>query len=172
MPNFEWDDNQTPLAYLITIRTYGTWFHGDERSSVDRHGQNIHNTPRVKSTKKLNRIMERNLVQGPFLLDAHCRGAVEAAIKEVCDHRLYQLFAVNVRTNHAHVVAAGQVRPERIATEFKSYSTRRMRDHGMVAPNRRVWSRGESTRYLWKERHVELAVNYVLYGQGDELPKF
>jgi len=172
MPNFDWDDDDAPLAYLITIRTYGTWLHGDERSSVDLHGQNLHDTPRVKPITKLNRIMERKLAQKPFLLDAPCRGAVEAAIKEVCDHRLHQLFAMNVRTNHAHVVVAGLMRPERIATDFKSYSTRRLRDQGLVASDRRVWSRGESTRYLWKERHVELAVNYVLYGQGDELPKF
>ncbi len=26
-----WDDNEWPLAYLITIRTYATWLHGDER---------------------------------------------------------------------------------------------------------------------------------------------
>ena len=172
MPNYDWDDNQAPLAYLITIRTYGTWLHGDERSSVDLHGQNLYDTPRVKPITKLNRIMQRKLEQEPFLLDAHGRGAVAAAIKEVCDHRLYQLFAINVRTNHAHVVAASEIRPERIATEFKSYSTRRLREQGLVASDRRVWSRGESTRYLWKERHVELAVNYVLYGQGDELPKF
>jgi REP element-mobilizing transposase RayT len=172
MPNFDWDDNQTPLAYLITIRTYGTWLHGDERSSVDRHGQNVRDTPRIKSIKKLNRIMERKLAHEPFLLDAHSRGAVEAAIKEVCDHRLYQLFAVNVRTNHAHVVVNGHVRPERMTTEFKSYATRRLRHERLIDLEQRVWSRGESTRYLWKERHVELAVNYVLYGQGDELPKF
>ena len=29
-----------PLAYLITIRSYGTWVHGDEKGSVDRHGFN------------------------------------------------------------------------------------------------------------------------------------
>ncbi|MEP7214250.1 MAG: hypothetical protein ABI791_14320 [Acidobacteriota bacterium] len=30
------NDTDTPLAYLITIRMYGTWLHGDERGSVDR----------------------------------------------------------------------------------------------------------------------------------------
>ena len=172
MPNFDWDDNQAPLAYLITIRTYGTWLHGDERSSVDLRGQNVYDTPRVKPIKKLNRIMERNLADEPFLLNAKSRGLVESALKEVCSHRLYRLLAINVRTNHAHAVVDGHLRPERMATEFKSYSTRRLRENGVIEGDRRVWSRGESTRYLWKERHVELAVNYVLYGQGDELPKF
>ena len=31
-----WNDTDTPLAYLITFRSYGTWLHGDERSSIDR----------------------------------------------------------------------------------------------------------------------------------------
>ena len=32
----EFQDRSTPLAYLITIRSYGTWLHGDERGSMDR----------------------------------------------------------------------------------------------------------------------------------------
>ena len=29
-----WNDTDTPLAYLITFRSYGTWLHGDERGST------------------------------------------------------------------------------------------------------------------------------------------
>ena len=29
-----------------------------------------------------------------------------------------------------------------------------------------------SKRYLWNERSVKQAIDYVLYGQGDELPNF
>src|SRR3954447_16905115 len=104
MPNFDWDDNDAPLAYLITVRTYGTWLHGDKRSSVDLHRQNVYNSARVKPIDKLNRIMEGNLSQCPFLLNGGMRGVVEAAIREVCDRRSYQLLAINVRTNHAHAV--------------------------------------------------------------------
>jgi REP element-mobilizing transposase RayT len=117
--------------------------------------------------------MERNLAEEPFLLDgSSCRAHVEEAIREVCRHRKYGLPAINVRTNHVHAVVSAAIRPERIATEFKAYSTRLLRHKGLIGRERRVWSRGESTRYLWKERHVELAVDYVLFGQGDELPKF
>ena len=172
MSNFNRDDNDAPMAYLITIRTYGTWLHGDERSSVDLRGQNIYDTPRVKPVKKLNRLMERNLAEKPFLLDGSCRAHVEEAIREVCRHRKCGLPAINVRTNHVHAVVSAGIRPEQIATEFKAYSTRLLRNKGLIGRERRVWSRGESTRYLWKERHVELAVDYVLFGQGDELPKF
>src|ERR1044071_8102876 len=32
----------------------------------------------------------------------------------------------------------------------------------------KVWTRGASTRYLWKPAHVEAAIDYVLYSQGDD----
>ncbi len=48
MGTIEWDDSQWPLAYLITFRTYGTWLHGDERYSIDRHGKNIYGAPCIE----------------------------------------------------------------------------------------------------------------------------
>lgn len=34
------------------------------------------------------------------------------------------------------------------------------------------WAEKGSKRYLWSERSVTQAIDYVLYGQGDELPDF
>ena len=42
-----------PLAYLITLRSVGTWLHGDERSSVDRPGLNVHGSQRRPANPKL-----------------------------------------------------------------------------------------------------------------------
>ncbi|CAN5181149.1 hypothetical protein BH20ACI2_BH20ACI2_03540 [soil metagenome] len=53
---------------------------------------------------------------------------------------------------------------------FKANATREMREAGLVEASARVWSRGGSTRYLWKPHSVERAVNYTLYGPGDDLP--
>ena len=61
MTENEWDDNAFPLAYLITIRTFGTWLHGDLRGSVDRHGKNIYGAPRIEPTPKLIRLMEEEM---------------------------------------------------------------------------------------------------------------
>jgi REP element-mobilizing transposase RayT len=116
--------------------------------------------------------MERNRAQEPFIIEAVHRTHIEDAIMEVCKFRSYGLLALNIRTNHGHAVVSGLVDPKKIATEFKDYSTRRLREKGVVETDRRIWSRGESTRYLWKDRHVELAIDYVLHCQGEELPKF
>ena len=41
-----------------------------------------------------------------------------------------------------------------------------------MSANKKTWERHGSTRYLWKPRHVSLAIEYVLYGQGDVIPDF
>ena len=172
MTNLDWDDNEGPLAYLITFRTYGTWLHGDDRLSMDRHGKNIYRTPKVLPSRNLNAMMQENQASNYFLLDGPCRGVVERAIRDVCSLRGYALHAINIRTNHTHSVVASIRKPEIVMNAFKTNATKGLRAAGKVSADQQVWSRGGSTRYLWKPSHVEGAINYVLYGQGDDLPNF
>jgi len=163
----DWDEREFPLAYLITIRTYGTWLHGDERSSIDTHDEyNIYGAERRVSDPRLEEMMRRNMNADAFVFNDDQREAVEDAIKEVCRHRGYNLYSVNVRTNHAHVVVHGKAQPELISNSFKSYATRELKKRQLIHPDTKVWSRGRSRRYLWKPKHVEAAIDYVGYGQG------
>ena len=170
--DYDFDDNEFPLAYLITIRCYGTWLHGDDRLTVDRHGLNIYGTPRRATNPTLERLMRQKMKEEPVLLNGGQRAVVKKAINEVCDYRGYDLKAVNVRTNHAHAVVTAQSKPEPIVDAFKSYSTRKLREAGLLGGNVRPWARGRSRRYLWKPQHVSRAIDYVLYGQGDIIPDF
>jgi REP element-mobilizing transposase RayT len=164
----EWDDNVFPLAYLLTFRTYGTWLHGDERGSVDTHDRkNVYGLPDVSPNKNLEKLMQEKMKAQRFLLDDIQRKSVEIAIKEFCEHKNYQLHAVNARTNHVHAVISALSNPEPIINFLKSYSTRKLRESKLISTDIKPWSRGGSRRYLWKERHVSLAIEYVLYGQGD-----
>lgn len=168
MDEKEWDDNIFPLAYLITFRCYGTWLHGDERNSVDSHkGNNIYGSPKISHNCNLKSLMRNKMKQTAFLLNVEQRKAVEETIKEVCEYRNYVLRALNVRTNHIHTVISAQSKPEPIINTLKSYSTRKLRELNLISNEIRPWSRGGSRRYLWKQRHVDLAVNYVLYCQED-----
>jgi REP element-mobilizing transposase RayT len=169
MPHFgeNWDDADYPLAYLITIRTYGTWLHGDERGSVDTHDNyNRPGSPRRPPNRLLYERMRENMKFPAVLLNSEQRRAVARAIEEVCKFRDYQLKALNIRTNHGHVVVAAQSPPEKIANAFKSYSTRELRRCGLINADAKVWARGRSRRYLWRENHVAAAIDYVLYCQG------
>jgi len=100
------------------------------------------------------------------------RRIVERAIREVCSFRGYHLFSLNVRTNHVHLVVSNSAIPERMMDCFKAYATKALRAAGLVESAGRPWSRHGSTRYLWTDEHIEMAVDYVVNGQGDELPTF
>ena len=95
MNNYDWDDNEFPLAYLITIRTYGTWLHGDIRGSIDRHGKNIYGTPTLEPNPKLLKIMREEMKGPPFILNNAQRIAVHHEIEDVCEKRGYFLRALN-----------------------------------------------------------------------------
>jgi REP element-mobilizing transposase RayT len=166
------DSFQFPLAYLITIRSFGTWLHGDERRAVDRHGFNVYGSPRRPANLKLEGRMKQNMSVAPVVFDRTQCEVVRQAIEEVCDYRGYRLRAMNVRTNHAHAVVSAQIKPEPIADAFKSYSTRNLRLAGLIGKDVRPWAHGRSRRYLWKPHHVERAIHDVLYEQGEEIPEF
>jgi REP element-mobilizing transposase RayT len=162
-----YENNEFPLAYLITLRTYGTWLHGDERSSTRRRRKSATESKLIDINVPLEDKMREAMAQEPLILDQEQRSIVGEAIEEVCQYRNYSLHATNARTNHVHVVLTAQANPDRISDTLKAYATRRLRERGLIDGNAKVWSRGRSRRYLWKPRHVDAAVEYVLYGQGD-----
>ncbi len=162
----EWDENEFPLAYFLTFRTYGTWLHGDERGSVDTYGNNVYGTQRLAPNPNRKTVMEERLKHTPFIFSDILRACVEQSIKQTCEIRGYELLAVNVRTNNVHAVVSAQIKPESISNGFKSHATRELRNKSLIHTNRKVWSRGGSEKYLWKKEHVVAAVDYVLYSQG------
>jgi len=162
-----YEENQYPIAYLLTFRTYGTWLHGDERKSMQRSRDDRFSTVRLEPNVPLHEKMTEKLSQSPTILSPGQRQIVEASIRETCDFRRYRLLAVNIRTNHAHAVISAAATPEKIVNDLKSYATRRLREVGEAGHREKIWSRGASTRYLWKPRFVEAAIEYVLYSQGD-----
>jgi hypothetical protein len=114
-----YEENEFPLAYLITIRTHGTWLHGDERHSVDRHGRNLYGTPDMPPNRTLKERMKGELKQPPLVLNESQRKAVDLAIREFCEQRKYYLQAINVRTNHAHAVVSAKPNPKESLTPSK-----------------------------------------------------
>ena len=164
----DFDDNEFPLGYLITFRCYGTWLHGDTRGSMDRR-HNVYGSPKLAANAHLESSDSSQRKHSPIILDSEQRKVVKTAVRRVCEHRKYLLRAINVRTNHAHAVVSAMQKPEPILDAFKSYSTRALRQAGLLSPAVKPWARHGSTIYLWKERDVAKAIEYVMLGQGDEL---
>ena len=167
-----WNDTDIPLAYLISFRCYGTWLHGDKRGSIDRF-HNRYKSPYIPPNEPWQKHVQGSLRSGAVKLNAAQRKSVENAIRENCVIRKWVLRAVNVRTNHVHsVVSIGEVKPERALNALKANATRHMRRDGNWAHDHSPWADKGSKRRLWNERSVERAIDYVLNGQGDELPEF
>jgi hypothetical protein len=115
----DFDDNEFPLAYLITFRCYGTWVHGDERGSMDRQ-HNVYGTSKIAPNSRLLRSDTKQLKYPPCSLGPKGRQVVEKAVREVCDHRKYILRAINVRTNHVHTVVTAMRKPESVLIAFQA----------------------------------------------------
>ena len=167
-----WNDTDFPLAYLITFRCHGTWLHGDERGSTDRR-HNVYRTPHIPANKRWKQHNTMESKSETQTLDAEQRQSVENAIRETCLYRRWHLHALNVRTNHVHVVVStGTTKAGRALNALKANSTRQMREDRNWNNPRSPWADKGSERYLWNERSVALAIDYVINGQGGDLPDF
>ena len=167
-----WNETDIPLAYLITFRTYGSWLHGDARGSTDRF-HNQYQTPHIAPDKRWQQHNTKTLKADAVTLDAAQRTAVEKAVRETCEKRGWLLHASNVRTNHAHsVVSSGETKSKVVLAALKANATREMRQSGCWQSQQTPWAEQGSRRSLWNERSIERAIDYVINGQGDELPDF
>jgi len=154
----------TPLGYFITWTCYGTWLHGDERGSVRREFRSTSNHE-VMSDPALLDVMRRKMSQPAYVMDEVAREVVDQTIREVCEYRGWIVHALNVRTNHVHVVVRADSDPTKVLGDLKSWATRRLREGGVVDETRKVWSDGGSTRYLWDEEGLRGAVHYTDHRQ-------
>ena len=167
-----WNDTDIPLGYLITFRCYGTWLHGDHRGSTDRF-HNRYKSPHLAPSAPRQSVNERLMKSSPVILDALQRKTVERALREVCDYRRWFLHAARVRTNHVHVVVStGGIKPERALNAFKAYATRQLRAEGAWTKTHSPWADRGSKKSLWNERSMASAIDYVINGQGGDLPEF
>jgi len=164
----EFNDSHTPLAYLITFRSYGNWLHGDKRGSVDRV-HNRYGTPRIPANQRWQEYNEQLRKRSPVKLDLPKRAAVEEAIRETCRIRNLTLWAINVRSDHVHAVVTAGCRPHQVLNAFKANATRRLRNAGCCRSDEKPWVRGGSKKYLWTERQLNNAIAYVMYDQGEPL---
>lgn len=167
----EFNESGMPLAYFISFRCYGTWLHGDERGSVDR-SHNIYGTPMLQPDEQRRQDMLSRMKRAPVELTAIRRSAVEEGVRETCNKRGWALLAINVRTNHVHSVVTAEGNPELVMNAFKANATRKMVESGAWQRGIKPWSRHGSTRYLWTGKSVDRAIDYVINGQGHELPNF
>ncbi|MEZ5346601.1 MAG: transposase [Pyrinomonadaceae bacterium] len=143
-----WNDTDIPLAVFLTFRSYGTWLHGDERGSVDRHN-NFYRTPRFPANSDWRKHNKELLFHPPVKLNAAQRKSIERSIRDTCEKRGWTLFAMNVRTNHVHaVVGTGGKKPGDALIALKANATRFLREDKLWNDKHSPWAAKGSKRNM------------------------
>jgi REP element-mobilizing transposase RayT len=150
------------LAYFLTWTTYGTRLHGDARGTVDRAHNRV-GTPFLEHNPRREAAATDRSRQSAFVLTTEARDIVNQAIRDHAAKRAWDILALNIRTNHVHVVVncRGSHPPELAARQFKSWGTRRLIASGLATPQTRLWTDHASTRYIDSADSLMSAIDYV-----------
>jgi REP element-mobilizing transposase RayT len=147
-----------PIAYHITWRTYGSWLPGDEKGWVKHKilGVQIENKPLEDHARSLTRDV--------VALGEAQRDIVEQTFRDHCHFRNWELHAVNVRTNHVHVVVSAAIHPDQVMQQFKAWCSRRLNE-ATDSPPAKWWAIHGSTKWINEPQYLEEAIRYVDEGQ-------
>jgi REP element-mobilizing transposase RayT len=151
-------------AYLITWRCYGNRFPGQD-GAVPRT-QNRFGSPLPEPSAPKERHSRNRMPEASYVLDEVRRQVVLDSVCEVCRFRGWTLLAAHIRTNHVHIVATAESKPEPVMVAMKAYSSRALNRRGVDLPGQRRWARHGSTQYLWNKESVRAAIRYVVEEQG------
>jgi REP element-mobilizing transposase RayT len=157
------------VKYFLTWTTYGTWLRGDERG----WNRDFERGPGEEDPDPvLHADDQKRLKHPPTVLSDVMRRVVDQTIVEVAKHRGWRIGALSVRTNHVHVVVEAEASPEKVMNDFKSWSTRRLREAGLAEPEQVNWTKHGSTKYLNTDAGVRAAIDYVERFQDDRAGRF
>ncbi|MBI4580165.1 MAG: transposase [Planctomycetes bacterium] len=143
-----------PIAYFLTWTTYGTWLSGDSRGWV-RTGGGVQEPDLILQERMRSRMKGESVV-----LDTIQRRTVDEVVRRHCDIRGWTLHALNVRTNHVHVVVSAGIGPEEVLAQFKAWASR-----WLGKPAHQRWTEHGSTRWINRVEDLEAAIRYTLEQQ-------
>ena len=160
--------NSHPLAYFITVRAHGTWLHGDKRLSHSRRN-NQYGTPKIKRNSHLEQQMRNELKYPPMYFDAEKQELIKTAFENTCQYLQWRMYALQVRTNHAHIVLRVDQHVNDAMRILKTNATILLRKKSNIERDRKIWSRHGSTKYLWTDQSIYYACEYTVAEQGKKM---
>src|SRR5687768_15771924 len=130
-----------PKALFLTWRTYGSWLPGDERGWVER-SRNGYGEATNKPDPRLEGASSSRMRSLRIELTQEQREVVAESIRSTCEVRSWAMLALNVRTNHVHLVIGADESPDRVLNSLKAHATRFLRKKSLVQEAQEVWARG------------------------------
>ena len=150
-----------PIAFFITIVTYGTWLPGDQRGWIEFHkGWQLPDPVReLEAAAKMK--------EDAKILSTPQRYLVETQVRETCEYRKWKCHAVNYRTNHMHfVVGAFGTPPKKVRADLKAWCTRRLKKDALPGKTENWWAERGSIRWVFDDEGLDQVVRYTLDGQN------
>jgi hypothetical protein len=111
------------LGHHIIWTTYGTWLHGDARGWVTKKRPGVQDPDPTLEHESRER-----MAGDAVLLSPEQREIVDRTIRRHCEIRRWTLHALNVRTNHVHVVVTADRLPGEVAEQLKAWCSRKLSD--------------------------------------------
>jgi len=94
------------------------------------------------------------------------RAIVEQECRQHCEHRGWQLWAINARSNHVHVVVtATEYSGKTVRDQLKANCTRGLRVHWPEFSSRPVWTIGGDWKCINDTDDLEVLCQYVREAQ-------
>ncbi len=151
------------LAYHLTWTTYGGWLSGDERGWVQSGVPGV----QEPDPDRLH-VARRQMVEAAVVLTPTQRDIVEQTIRDHCRIRGWTLHAVNVRTQHVHVVVTADRDMDEAMNQLKAWGSRKLSDHAGLtervarkAGRRHWWTEHGSTKPIRDDQYLQNAIQYV-----------
>ena len=158
-----------PLAYHLIWTTYGTWLPGDVRGWIKSGLFGIQ-----EPNPELEQHARDMMAESEVRLTPEQRAAVEQTIRKHCQIRNWILHAVNVRSNHVHLVVTCPCDGAKARDELKLWGSRCLSDlAGLTRPvsakagRRHWWTEKGECKAIDTPEYFENAVHYVADLQGD-----
>jgi REP element-mobilizing transposase RayT len=108
------------------------------------------------------------MAESAIVLTREQRLIVSQTIRDHCRIRNWRLHAINVRTNHIHVVVTADRDPDEVMNQFKAWCSRRLSESAGLttqvaakAGRRRWFTEGGDKEVIDDDRYFHNAVTYV-----------
>ena len=155
--------------WFFTWTTYGTWLPGDARGWIKSGVLGVQEPDPALEQRARDMMTESEV----HLAREQC-AAVEQTIRKHCRIRNWVLHAVNVRSNHVHVVVTCPCDGEKARDELKLWGSRCLSDlAGLTTPvarkagRRHWWTEKGDCKAIDTPEYLDNAIEYVIDMQGD-----
>ena len=146
-----------PLAFHITIGTYGARPPGSERPHVDM-AHNVYGEPLAPTDPVRAAAARVRMTHDAVAMTADQRREVQSAVADVAARYGWTVHAVAARSDHTHVVVTADRDGQALRDAIKAVASRWLNKRFGSRP---WWAENGSVKYIWTADYLATATQYV-----------